>query len=235
MKTLELTITGIFIVLGLILVAATIRYPRTVFVDIPLGIIRMPFYLIRDSFFVRLLLGMIGAVIGEDVNNEYRTHGKRFLDFRRCAKFLITGGAGEFTRLKVIEAIKSTEERMPIDTFRFFSSEEQTVTIPPEKITFYDFNYLVLALTEGHVYTVGLVQGDRITFTVFDDPETGNLIGEADRGEKFFISMLDNFHKKQFLRLTDQVEISQEKGIKHIVKELNAVKDEVNLRIAFPN
>ncbi|HMG94000.1 MAG TPA: hypothetical protein VK589_28265 [Chryseolinea sp.] len=72
------------------------------------------------------------------------------------------------------------------------------------------------------VNTVGLVEGDGLAFTVYEDPETSNLIGQTDQGEKFFISLVDNFDKKQFLRMNDELELLEEYSVSRIKSDLSA-------------
>lgn len=207
---------------GLVLLGLTIRYPRTVFVEIPLEIIKFPIHVLKEELFIEFFLDLFGLITGKDINNEYKTKRKRYLTFNKCNKFFLTTGTDEgMVKIKTIEAIESTNREMVIDQFRFLTASEQTITIPPTDISFHDFNYLVQFLTDGPVKTVGLVESKRLAYTVYDDPDTTNLIGQTDQGEKFFISLVDNFDKRQFLRINDDIELQEEYNISRIKSELS--------------
>jgi hypothetical protein len=207
------------------LLAITIRYPRTVFIESPLAIIKFPFTIIirRLALPFGFLIALFGLIIGKDISNEYRTRRRRYLTFSGCNKFLLTTGTDEqMVKTKIIEGIESIDAEVRIEEFEFSSGVEQTITIPPKNISFHDFNYLVQWLTDGKVRTVGLVENKRMTYTVYDDPDTTNLIGQTDLGEKFFISLADNFNKRQFLRINDEIELVEEYNISRIKSELSA-------------
>ncbi|HMG94001.1 MAG TPA: hypothetical protein VK589_28270 [Chryseolinea sp.] len=42
--------------------------------------------------FVGFFLYLFSRLIGRDINNEYKTKGKIFLNFSGCSKFLLTMG-----------------------------------------------------------------------------------------------------------------------------------------------
>lgn len=223
MKTIELVFNGIFILGGLVLLGLTIRYPRTVFVEIPLVIIKLTFYVIKEGLFIGFFLDLFGLISGQDINNEYKTKRKKYLTFSNCNKFFLTSGADEaMVRTKIIEAIESVNEKLRIEDFRFLDASEQTITLPPTDISFYDFNYLIQLLTDGPIKTIGLVESKRLAYTVYDDPDTSNLIGQTEHGEKFFISLVDNFDKRQFLRINDVIELQEEYNISRIKTDLSA-------------
>jgi hypothetical protein len=233
MKTIELVINALFILGGLALLGVTFRYPRTVFIDIPLAIIKFPFYVIKEGLLIGFFLDLFGLIAGTDVNNEYKTKRKRYLTFNKCHKFLLTTGTdNEMVRTKVIEGIDSTNEKLKIEDFRFLNNAEQTITLPPADISFHDFNYLIQFLTDGPVKTVGLVENKRLAYTVYDDPDTTNLIGQTDQGEKFFISLADNFDKRQFLRIHDEIELVEEYNISRIKSELSAQQATIHINHA---
>ena len=94
------------------------------------------------------------------------------------------------------------DESLKIEEFKFFPSGKYTITIPPGRISFHDFHKLIQYLTD-EVDTVGLVEGNELVYTGYTDPKTGMVIGQTDRGEKFFISILDDTDKKLFLRIND--------------------------------
>ena len=223
MKTIELIINGIFILGGLGLLAVTIRYPRTVFVEIPLAIIKFPFRVVKEELFIGFFLDLFGLIIGKDINNEYKTKRRKYLTFSKCNKFLLTTGTDEgMVKTKIAEGIDSTNEKLKIEDFRFLNASGQTIVLPPADISFHDFNYLIQFLTDRPVRTVGLVENKRLAYTVYDDPETTNLIGQTSQGEKLFISLVDNFDKRQFLRINDDIELQEEYNISRIKSELSA-------------
>lgn len=223
MRTIELVLNTIYILGGLVLLALTIRYPRAVFVEIPMAILGALFHPLTElALLLTGVIGVTGTILGKDLNNVYRTKGKRFLTFARCKKFLLTTGTDEgMVKIKVVEFIEATNEKLRIDEFQFASKSEQTITIPPNNISFLEFNYLIQWLTDRKVKSVGLVESTRMAYAVYDDPETENLIGQTDRGEKFFISLVDNFDKRQFLRINNEIELLEEYDISRIKNELS--------------
>lgn len=233
MKTIEIIISGTFLLGGLALVVVTIRYPRTVFVEIPLAIIKLPFYALKEAFFINFFLDLFGPITGNDINNDYKTKRKRYLTFSKYSKFLLTTGTDtEMVKSKLLEGVDSTNLNCKFDDFRFLETSSQTITIPPSDISFHDFNYLVQLLTDGRVTTVGLIESKRTSFTVYDDPETTNLIGQTDQGEKFFISLVDNFDKSQFLRISDDIQIQEEYNLSRIKSELSAQQATTHINYA---
>jgi hypothetical protein len=223
MKTTELIINGTFILFGLVLLVAIIRHPRAFFIEFPLGMIKFLGRGIKEELFIGFFLALFGLFTGKDVNNEYKTKRKRFLIFSTTNKFLLTTGTDEgMVKIKVTEGIESLNGKLKIEEFRFLSTSDLTTTIPPKDISFHDFNYLVQWLTDGKVRSVGLVEGKRLTYTVYDDPNTENLIGQTHTGETFFISLVDSFDKRQFLRINDEIEILEEYNIERIKSGLSA-------------
>lgn len=187
MRIIEFTINGLFILGLLVFLVLTIRYPRTVFVEIPVAILKFPYYAIRRTWPVELFLILLGLLTGKDINNEYKTNRKRFLTFARCTKFLLTTGTDEgMVKVKINEGIELLNKTVKIEEFKFLTTSEQIITIPPKDISFHDFNFLIQLLTDGRVETIGLVESKRLGYTVYNDPGTTNLIGQTDQGEKFF-------------------------------------------------
>ena len=145
------------------------------------------------------------------------------MNFSGCSKFLLTMGTDvETVKAEIIDTlVLLDDETLRIEEFRFLRAPKFTITIPPTHISFHDFSELIQFLTD-EVNTVGLVEGDGLAFTVYEDPETSNLIGQTDQGEKFFISLVDNFDKKQFLRMNDELELLEEYSVSRIKSDLSA-------------
>jgi hypothetical protein len=203
MKTAVFILNLIYAILGLALMAVTIRYPRAVFIELPLAIL-------RGIFFNALpfdLADPAGAVTGKNLSNEYRTRRRRFITFSKTDKFMVTTGTDVgMVKIKINESLETLDEKMKFDEFKFICAADHTIIIPPKNISFYNFNYLIQSMTDDPVKTVGLVEGKRLSYTVYNDRKTINLIGCTNKGEKFFISLFDNFTKKQFLRINDDIE-----------------------------
>jgi hypothetical protein len=215
MNTTGVVFNYIFLFLGLLLLGAMIRWPKAFFIETPLAIFGLILHYFKEAFFIDFFL----AVFGSDP--DYKTRKKRYLTFSRCKKLMITTGTDEgMVKIKIAHALESTNQKLTTAEFKFHSNEERTVTIPPEKITFHDFNYLIQYLTDGRVRTIGVVESKRIVFTVHQDPDTTNLIGETDKGEKFYISLEDNFDHKQFLRINNEIEVPEEYRVSAVRQSL---------------
>lgn len=230
MKTIELVINGIFLAAALAFLVFIIRYPRKVFIELPLGIINFIIYVIKEELFIGFFLGLFGLIIGQDLDNEYKTRKKKYLTFSKTNKYLITTGTDEgMVNIKISEALETTKEKLKINDFKFITTPaSQTITIPPTNISFYDFNYLVQLMTDGRVKTVGLVENNRLAYTVYNDPNTENLIGQTHNGEKFFVSLVDNFDKRQFLRINNEIETIEENTVSKIKNELRNMQSTID-------
>ena len=135
----------------------------------------------------------------------------------------MTFGSDEQSVKKELDSaqILLDDETITIEEFKFLHTSKCIITIPPSRISLHDFNSLVQYMTD-EVNTVGLVKGDNLSFTVYDDPKTINVIGQTDQGEKFFISRYDNFSSKQFLRLNDDIGIINEYSVSRIKSDLSS-------------
>lgn len=172
--------------------------------------------------FVQTLLRIVGHFIGKDINNEYKTQGKIFFFFAPCSKYLLTMGTDvEAVKTEIIDVLDILDEELSIEEFRFLPTPKCIITIPPSHISFRDFNELIGWLTDD-VNTVGLVESKDLTYTVYEDESTTNLIGQTEQGEKFFISSIDKYGQKQFLRLNNEIELLEDYSVSRIKNDLRA-------------
>ncbi len=70
--------------------------------------------------------------------------------------------------------------------------------------------------------TVGLVENKRVAYTVYDDNDGICLIGQTEQGGKFFVSLRDNFDKRQFLRMSNEVELIESYNVFQMKNALGA-------------
>jgi hypothetical protein len=108
----------------------------------------------------RFILRMRKALLGEE---KYRTKEKRYFAFAPCSKFLLTMGMDDQTvKKEIIDVLDLLDdESLKIEEFKIFPSEKFTITIPPSRISFHDFNELIQYLTD-EVNTIGLVEGKEL-------------------------------------------------------------------------
>jgi hypothetical protein len=228
MKTIELILNSIYILLGLIMAAVAVRHPRTVFVEVPTTIIKFVVHAIKRALFIDFLIEVVRILTGGDPVGDYKTKKKEYIPFGRATKFIITTGTDEgMIKTKVGEGIEALDNTLKIESFQFIPNSDQTITIPPRTISFHDFHYLVQLLTEGRMNSVGLVESKGLSYSVYNDPGTTNLIGETNHGEKFFISLMDDFSKKRFLRVSDEIETLKEYSLVEIRNVIAAISEQI--------
>jgi hypothetical protein len=229
MKTTELyesIVTWIFYGLSALLLIAVIRYPKATFIDIPV-------YIIKSVLHIDTALDIAGVFRGKNLRHEIKTIRKRFLTFAKASKFLLINDTDEpFLRKKITEGLETTDEQITADAFRFIIVEQKTIVIPPSGISFNGFNYLVQWMSEFKLHVVGIVETKRIAYTVYkSNDEEMDLIGETDKGEKFFISLEEDFTKRQFLRVSKNIETVEENyisKIRQVVQSSSVGKNEID-------
>lgn len=155
----------------------------------------------------------------------YRTEVKKFIKFEVSKKYYLsweTDMANLKDKLK--EGLEKSDAKQDVDEFQFTRVGERTVIQPPMSISFYSFHFLVQWLTDRKIKTVGIVETSRTAYTTYSDPNSEYLIGETSKGKRFFITLMEDYSKRQFLRLNKGIETIEEFGVERIREELRQGK-----------
>ena len=159
--------------------------------------------IILEVVFVRIPVKLYEWITGKEIAiNGYRTEYKKFIRFSGAQKLLLTWETDiEHLKDKLTDGLETINEKLNITDFRFTTFEQKTIVQPPSSISFYSFHFLVQWLTEYKINTVGMVETARTVYTTYNDPNSEHLIGQTDKGKKFFISLTENYSNRQFLRI----------------------------------
>lgn len=153
--------------------------------------------------------------------NGYRTEQRKFIKFSAAKKFLVTWETDiDHLKSKLTEGLKLMNEKLKTQDFKFVKLGDKTIIQPPTSISFYSFHFLVQSLAEHKVKTLGVVETARTIYTTYNDPNSENLIGQTDKGKKFFISLMEDYSKRQFLRVNRDIVTSEEFDVSKIKSEL---------------
>ena len=160
-----------------------------------------------ETIFYSLPVRIYEWITGKDTGlNGYRTEQKKFIRFSSSKKFILTWETDvEHLKYKLEEALKTIDEKLDLTGFRFATIGQKTIIHPPASISFYSFHYLVQWLTTYKVNTIGIVETTRTVYTVYNDPDSENLIGETGKGKRFFISLMEDYSRRQFLRINRDI------------------------------
>ena len=225
-------IEGLFILLGLALVAAVIKYPKDALIKLPLG----QFYYVIDrpiKFILSIPLTIIGIPLiyfGEKFNWRITPTIERILDFgtteeddrphpstKKLKVNFIEGDKYVFVistnkNLKEIIAdfLEALTGQYSIGDFRISENGDQKIIGFPKDINFYDFHLLVQHFNGelSDEKSFGVYKSDKIQYYVYQDTETtNNLVGFTADKQYFSIYMLDDLDKKQYLKLNQKLKL----------------------------
>lgn len=153
--------------------------------------------------------------------NSYRTEQKKFIKFDIAKKFLVTWETDiEHLESKLTEGLELMNEKLKPCNFQFVAFGDKTIIQPPTSISFYSFHFLVQSFAENEIRAIGVVETMRTIYTTYNDPNSENLIGQTDKGKKFFISLMEDYCRRQFLRLNRDIVTSEEFDVSKIKIEL---------------
>ena len=137
---------------------------------------------------------------------RYRTEYKKFVKFSAAKKYVIVWQTDtEYLRNLLTELPGRSNDKIRVADFHFTGVRHMTIMQPPSSISFYLFHYLIQRLSDHKIKTVGLVETTHTAYTTYSDPDSENLIGETDAGKRFYISLLDDYSKRQFLRVNRDI------------------------------
>jgi hypothetical protein len=153
--------------------------------------------------------------------NGYRTEQKKFIKFSVARKFLLTWETDvDQLKYKLTDGLETMNEKLEARDFKLVTLGDKTIIQPPVSISFYSFHFLVQSLAEHKIKTIGVVETVRTNYTTYNDPNSENLIGQTDKGRKFFISLMEDYSKRQFLRINQDIVTSEEFDVIRIKSEI---------------
>lgn len=151
----------------------------------------------------------------------YRTEQKKFIKFSAAKKCLLTWETDvDHLKYKLTDELELMNEKLKAHDFKFLKLGGKTIIQPPASISFYSFHFLVQSLAEHRIKTLGVVETIQTIYTTYNDPNSENLIGQTDKGQKFFISLMEDYSKRQFLRINRDIVTIDEFDVSKVKVEI---------------
>lgn len=224
-------IEGLFILLGIGLLVTAIKYPKDIFVKLPLAIINL--LLKRLWWIVSLpltILAILLLYVGEKFNWKIAPTIKKFLDseiggdddkpypstknlrvdFKNGAKYAYVLNSTKDLKGLIIDFLEVLTGKYSIEEFLVADNGSQKILQFPAHINFYDYHLLIQHLHNelGDRKSFGVYKSDKLNYYVFQDCDTlNNLIGFTSDKKLFSIYMLANLKRKQNLRLNQKLKV----------------------------
>lgn len=141
----------------------------------------------------------------------FKTEQKQFVKFDDAKVLLLIWETDmEQIKYKMTDRLRTMSEKLHVTDFQFKTIDGRTIIQPPTSISFYTFHFLVQWFTKHNIKTVGIVETDATTYTTYNDLDSEHLIGQTDEGKTFFISLMDDHSRKQFLRINTDIKTIEE-------------------------
>lgn len=224
-------IEGLFILLGLALVVTAIKYPKDVFVKLPLEIIKLPFR--RVWWLISLPLTILAIPLiyfgekykwritptiqklldlgeSDDDDKPHPSTKNLKVDFKKGDKYVFVLTTNKDLKTLIGDFLEVLTGKHSIEEFKIADNGDQKIIKFPSDINFYDYHLLVQHLNNelGDKKSFGLYKSDKLTYYVFQDAETlNNLVGFTSDKKVFSIYMLDDLETKQHLRINQRLKI----------------------------
>lgn len=227
MESISFITEGLFVLVGLILIAAVIKYPKDVFVTIPLGILsaiarKLAFFLyplwliikfidrgLKFNFLDKYSWNITtGSHDSEDNDYEYDSQGQLNFNFGSADKFILTTNLNiEQIRKLIQEGIVPTEQPIKYDVQKV----SRMTTIQFTNIDLYNFCLLIQhldnELTSNKV--IGTAFDDDIYFLCWQDTNTlNNIVGFTNTKEKIHYSM---YRADEYLSTNNRIMLTMDK------------------------
>ena len=225
---------GIFILLGLAAIATAIKYPKDVFIKLPLEIIKAPFRRIWWIITLPLIVLAIPLIyFGEKYkwritptitklidfgttdkdDKPHKTTKNLKVDFKDGDKYLFVITSTKDLKQLITDFLEALTEKHSIDDFKIADNGNQKIINFPNNISFYDYHLLVQYFNGelGDDNSFGVFKSSRLQYYVFQDKERlNNLVGFTTDKKYFSIYMLDDLDKKQYLKLNQKLKMDTE-------------------------
>jgi hypothetical protein len=224
-------IEGLFILVGLALLVTAIKYPKDVFVKLPIEIIKLPFRRLWELITLPLTILAIPIIyfgekykwritpsikgfvdLGASVDDDRPHPSTRNLkvDFKNGDKYVYVLTTTKDIKKLIDDFLEVLTGKYSINDFKITENGEQRIIQFPADINFYDFHLLVQHLNNelGDKRSFGIYKSNKLDYYVFQDNESlNNLVGFTSDKKLFSIHMLDDLEEKQHLRLNQKLKI----------------------------
>jgi len=141
----------------------------------------------------------------------YRTEYKKYIGFKAARKFCYLGGTKlAYFNYRLPKTLELFGGKETVADFQFKVCDKFTVMLPPQTIPFELFHFIVLDFADHRIETVGVVRTLRTAYTVYRDWDSEGLMGQTGKGTPFFITLTDNYSKRQFLRVNRNLKTNPE-------------------------
>ena len=225
---------GVFILLGLAVIATAIKYPKDVFITLPLEIVKWPFRLIwRKLSIPFLILGipivyfgekykwritptvskLINYGITDDDDHPHKSTKNLNVDFKNGDKYVFVISSTKDLKELIIDFLEALTGKHSIVDFKIADNGNQKIISFPTDISFYDYHLLVQYFSGelGEENSFGFFKSSGLQYYVFQDKETlNNLVGFTTDKKYFSIYLLDDLDKKQYLKLNQKLKLNTE-------------------------
>jgi hypothetical protein len=222
---------GLFILLGLGLLVTALKYPKDVFIKLPLELIKLPFrrlwWLISlpltilalpiiylgDKFKWRItptIKSLLDFGTGDDNDNPHPSRRNLKVDFKNGDKYVYVLTSTKDLKELISDFLEVLTGKYSIEQFKVADNGEQKIIQFPKDINFYDYHLLVQHLNNelGDRKSFGVYKSSKLNYYVFQDSETlNNLVGFTTDRKLFSIHMLDDLESKQHLRLNQKLKM----------------------------
>jgi hypothetical protein len=217
-------IEGLFVLVGIAFLVTAIKYPKDVFVKLPLEIIKLPFRRLWELItFPVTILAIPIIYFGEKYKWKITTSIKRIadlganydddkpypstrnlkVDFKNGDKYVYALTTTKDIKLVIDDFLEVLTKKYSINDFKIIENGEQRIVQFPADINFYDFHLLVQHLDNelGDKRSFGIYKSSELDYYVFQDSESlNNLVGFTSDKKLFSIYMLDDLEKKTTLK-----------------------------------
>lgn len=224
-------IEGLFILIGLGLLITAIRYPKDVFIKLPLEIIKFPFRHLWSLISLPLTVLAIPLIyLGEkfkwritptiqklldsgesdDDDKPHPSTKNLKVDFKKGEKYVFVLTSTKDVKRLINDFLEVLTGKYSIEEFKIADNGDQKIIHFPTDINFYDYHLLVQHLSNelGDRKSFGVYKSDKLHYYVFQDSETlNNLVGFTSDKKLFSIYMLDDLETKQHLRINQKLKV----------------------------
>lgn len=153
--------------------------------------------------------------------NGYRTQFRRIVKFNTASKqMLLWGVEVNHAKDELGNALRILNESLSTRDFKFERVEGKLIIEPPPHISFYTFHFLIQWVSDAKIKSAGIVRTTRTAYIVYDDINSENLIGQTSRHEKFFITLMEDYSKSQFIRVNNGIKTNDEFDLSLIMNEM---------------
>ena len=198
----------LFLLFGIALIIIAIKYPKQIFIKLPLAILSLPF---RSSWITSAFMDLVAGDHEDD--RPYRSTRNLNVEFQHGEKYVYVLSSSKDVRVLIEEFLDALKGNYRFDEFKIVENGEQRIVQFPSRITFFDFHLFVQHLTEEleEKKSFGVFKSAKLNYYVFKDRATlNNLIGFTSNKKLFSIYMLADLETKQQLRLNQKLKVETE-------------------------